>query len=108
MQTSAQTSLLRQHLDLDIELGGMLTSDAEVRTDIGQGGHTSVVVRLRLQHQHNSEVHHIVVDKRFTEMQYAQAAQEAKQYTKGRCITFESTPADMRIVFPNVSKITVL
>jgi hypothetical protein len=103
-----QTSALRQHLGLDIELSGMLTADAEVRTRIEAGGRTSVVLRLQLQHQHNNDVQHIVVDKPFNEMQYAQAAQEAKQYTKGRCITFESTPADMRIVFPNVSKITVL
>lgn len=108
MQTSAHTPLLRQHLGLDLELSGMLIDDAEVRTDIGKDGRTSVVVRLRLQHQHNYDVHHIVVDKRFTELQYAQAAQEAKQYTKGRCVTFESTPDDVRIVFPNVSKITVL
>jgi hypothetical protein len=103
-----QTSALRQHLGLDIELSGMLTADAEIRTRIETGGRTSVVLRLHLEHQHNQAVQHIVVDKTFNEMQYAQAAQEAKQYTKGRCITFESTPADMRIVFPNVSKITVL
>lgn len=103
-----QTPALRQHLDLDLELSGMLTADAELRTRIEASGRTSIVLRLQLAHQHNQDVHHIVVDKTFNEMQYEQARQEAKQYTTGRYITFESTPNDMRIVFPNVSKITVL
>lgn len=99
---------IRQHLGLDVELSGMLTADAEVRTRIEAGGRTSIIVRLQLEHQHNQDVRRIVVDKPFNEMQYEQAKQEAKQLTKGRCITFESAPADMRIVFPNVSKITIL
>ena len=104
-----QTSAPRQHIDLDVELSGILTADAEVRTRIEAGGRTSVVLRLQLEHQTMQQaVQRIVIEKTFNEMQRPQAEAEAKLYKKDRCISFESTPADMRIVFPNVSKITVL
>lgn len=102
MHTSAQ------HVDLNLDCSGMLTADAQVRTRIDPAGRSIPVIRIELQHQHHAAVHHIVLEQPYPANQYEQAQHAAKQLTRGRCITFDSTTADVRIVFPNVTAINIL
>jgi hypothetical protein len=102
MHTSAQ------QVDLSLALSGMLTADAEVRTGYDKDGHAIPVIFMQLDHQHNSLVKHIVLQRPYPSQAHQQAEQDAKQLKRGRCITFESTTDDMRIVFPRVTAINIL
>lgn len=102
MHTSAQ------HVELSLALSGMLTADAEVRTRLDASGHSIPVIRMELDHQHNSIVKHIVLEQPYPTQAHQQAEQDAKQLKRGRCITFTAPTDTMRIVFPGVTAVNIL
>lgn len=107
MHTSA-----RQHADLHLELSGVLTADAQVRSRLSSDGlHTVPVLRLELEHGHGAQdnnIKHIVIERPYTELQRPEAEAQAKLLLRGRCITFASALTDVRLVFPNVSQINII
>lgn len=99
----------RQHADLHLELSGILTADAQVRSRLSSDGlHTVPVLRMELEQHDVHAIRHLIVECPYTEMQHAEAQAQAKLLLRGRCITFASALTDVRLVFPNVSDINIL
>lgn len=97
-----------QRLGLDLELGGTLMQDAQIRTRIGANGRTVSVLRLDIENHNRTPATPFTVEQEFAELQYQQCEQLAKELIRGRYVTFDTAPQHLRIIFPNVSKINII
>lgn len=103
-----QTSALRQSIEFNLSFAGTVDEPAVVRSRLSADGlHTVPVLCVKITTL--TEVRkHLCIEVPYTELTRPQAEAQAKELFKGRCLSFDSSTDDMRIVFPNVSKITVL
>lgn len=94
--------------DLVIEIRGVLTSPAEVRTQlIGDGEHMRPVLCMEVSPFNKALRRRIHVEQIYTEATRKDAERRAAELRAGAHITFRTTLVDMRITFPHVQSVAV-
>lgn len=108
MKTSVQHGIPNQSMHLDLAFTGCVEEDAIVRSKLSADGlHTVPVLCIKLS-TFSATPRRMLIEQPFTELTRPQCEAKAKELIKGRCITFNSSVDDLRLVFPNVQQIHIL